>query len=184
MRTSRETVAPSANQPAVYGGSCISFPGTMPQISSTNLPFPTPFLPWTLFNTPDEAAVDFTKKAVPLTLADDKERGAFIYEISIFGQGKKYFYPYIFTGMHDNVILGFIDGYLGLPRVNFIGMSLRPMSFAHTHPRCDCHRGDVFSSADEFLTKLPGIKFVYLGTPNGTTMRIDKINLNPVTVAK
>ncbi len=129
-----------------------------------------------------EAAVVFVKKAVPFTLDDGKERGAFIYEIRIAGLGERYFYPYTFKGMHNNVILGLIAGYGGLPRVSYPWFSIHPMSFAHTHPKCGCHIGDKFSPVDEYLTYLPGIKYVYLGTPEGKTLRIDRNNLTPVEI--
>jgi len=129
-----------------------------------------------VFLTEEDAVKSFGLKALLLTHADARERGAFVRKINIKVKEKNsndikkifaYTHGKIFCGGHRNVIFGFIVRYI------FLLFNFRKVSFAHTHPYCTGHKPDSFSSADELVARLIGIKYMYLVSPNGRVYRYD-----------
>ncbi len=83
--------------------------------------------------------------------------------------GTGYYYSEVYVGEHDNVVAGFISEYIGYQFSNHL--LRRSVGWVHTHPKCNCHIGDDFSSTDKWLTNLPGIKQCYLATSDGTVLK-------------
>ncbi len=124
-----------------------------------------------LFPTQDEAAIDFVRCNNPRTHHDNRERGSYIYKTKV-NDTAMYFYLNESPGAHDNIvkhaIFDYVVGLIGDYKRGYVKViSFRPTAFVHTHPSCACHVGDDFSKQDKFLTLLPGISTVYLGSPKG-----------------
>ena len=124
-----------------------------------------------LFATQDEAAIDFVRCNNPNTHHDNRERGSYIYKTKV-NNTAMYFYLNESPGAHDNIvkhaIFDYVVGLICDYKRGFVKViTFRPTAFVHTHPSCACHVGDDFSKQDKFLTLLPGVTTVYLGSPKG-----------------
>ena len=94
----------------------------------------------------------------------DRERGVFIFvKTDRLTRKKTYVTGRTFKGTRNNVIPGFIVGYLyGFISGLFPGRG-KPACFAHTHPEPGTDKHNDFpSKADLFLLKLPMINEVYI----------------------
>ena len=123
------------------------------------------------FKNADEAAIHFIQENNSLTHKDNRERGSYIYEATIDGK-TKYFYFESRAGGHDNVIFNAIfhynkGSYFENKNWNADVDNVVCKAFVHTHPKCPGHDGENFSDPDIILGKLPGISEIYLGTPTG-----------------
>ena len=122
-----------------------------------------------LFRTPDSAARSFGCYALPLTAVDARERGSVLHPVFIKQKGpdgqkhriKMYTYSKVFSGAHNNVVIGVILRYLLWLFAPF------KISVLHTHPYCTGHRAEDFSSGDEMVARLWGVDYMYLASPSG-----------------
>ena len=134
-----------------------------------------------LFESADEAAKDFVWNNNPKTHDDNRERGTYIYEVEIDGKTYYTYFDTMDVGGHSNVVLNAINDYGVAVFAKFDWLNSKfyvgtPTAFVHTHPSCTCHVGEEFSDQDKWLTNLPGISTVYLGTPNGMLYSYDGSN--------
>ena len=140
-----------------------------------------------IFSYSNDAAVDFVKCYNIWTQLHGKKRGACIYKITYiknFAINTRYFYPNSIIGQHDNLVAGFISGYLLLPRINQgVILKVELYAWVHTHPLCKCHLGNQFSKPDIALTFLPSIRYCYVGIPYGFCYRIGPYGMNHRSIA-
>jgi len=138
--------------------------------------------PYVLFESPQEAALQFSSEHLPLTIGDGKERASMIYEIDYRGQ-TFYFVKPSKAYYHDNCIpvavWGFLKGNHQWIRGHFYKTPIA--GFVHTHPFCDCHGSSAFSKPDYFLLDLfrfrstkKGWPLVYLASPSDGTLYLAK----------
>ncbi len=145
---------------------------------------------WALYSSSDTCAYAFAKLQLRNTNKDFRERGAVIYKYSVKYNGKnKYVDRYIYTkvdvGAHNNVVWSFIkqryliaapsfsSSFKRRNRIKDIKYKAR-YAFVHTHPYCDCHSGNIFSSEDKSLVTRYGMTACYVGTPEGKLLKCYK----------
>ena len=140
------------------------------------------------FNSTDDAALAFLLMTMPKTHINNIEYGSYINKVSYGGQDY-YYFSVLVCGGHANVLphvfLTYSTGnYRNYDRFDSVLIGAEkillsnPVSvaFVHTHPSCECHRGNQFSDVDKWIVDsdvFPNIESIYLGTPSGQMIRYD-----------
>ena len=95
----------------------------------------------------------------------NKELGSFIYKKTNEKNNKTtYKIGRTYSGGKNNVIRGFVVGYLGRTASDFFSSNVETVAFIHSHPKeiDNRYHNDFPSEVDEWLLNLPGIDEVYV----------------------
>ena len=112
------------------------------------------------FNTMDDAASYWGNKY--RHSSQDKEHGAMIYSTELEDGSTKYCTIETYPGAENDVIMGFIAGYLNGSMRYIDGRRYDLKGFTHTHPQPKFGHNDFPSYMDVLLLNMPNIEEVYV----------------------
>ena len=112
------------------------------------------------FNTMDDAASYWGNKY--RHSSQDKEHGAMIYSTELEDGSTKYCTIETYPGAENDVIMGFIAGYLNGSMRYIDGRRYDLKGFTHTHPQPKFGHNDFPSYMDVLLLNMPNIEEIYV----------------------